>query len=237
MINFFLRLSRFFNVCSVSLTLCCGLQMKLMSSPSTKNFFVLGSGSFTRKNILTNSGYSYFIIKADIDESAIGDRNNASSASRLVVQLANAKADAILPNIPPQYRNEILLTADQVVVHNNKILEKPIDRLEAERFIKAYGSSSCSTVGSIVLTDICSGKRVSGVDTATIYFDDIPTTVINTLLDEGTVLNCAGGLMVEHPLILPYRKILHGTEESLMGLSVDLLRRLVNDFQLELSDS
>ena len=47
----------------------------------------------------------------------------------------------------------------------------------------------------------------------------------------GDVLNCAGGLMVEHPLILPYRKSIEGTEESVMGLSLELLTKLLVDLK------
>ena len=154
-------------------------------SSATNKFFVLGSGSYTRKLILTNAGYTFSILKADIDERSLGNRADASRASELVLLLANAKADAILPQIPEAYKTEILLTADQVVVHDNRILEKPKDRMEAQHFIDGYGRLPCSTVGSIVLTDIQSGKRVTGVDTATIHFDPIPQTVIDRLLDEG----------------------------------------------------
>ena len=159
-------------------------------STSTNKFFVLGSGSYTRKLILTNAGYTFSILKADIDERSLGNREDASRASELVLLLANAKADAILPNIPEAYKTEILLTADQVVVHNNRILEKPKDRIEAQHFIDGYGRLPCSTVGSIVLTDIQSGKRVAGVDTATIHFDPIPQTAIDRLLEEG-VYQCS----------------------------------------------
>ena len=156
-------------------------------SSSTHKFFVLGSGSYTRKLILTNAGYTFSILKADIDERSLGNREDASRASELVLLLANAKADAILPKIPEAYKTEILLTADQVVVHDNRILEKPKDRNEAQHFIDGYGRLPCSTVGSIVLTDIQSGKRVSGVDTASIHFDPIPQSIIDRLLDEGTL--------------------------------------------------
>ena len=153
--------------------------------PSSSKFFVLGSGSFTRKLILKNAGYTFSVIKADIDERAIGNRSDASKAADLVLLLANAKADAILSRISESFRSEVLLTADQVVVHDNRILEKPVDREEARSFIEGYSRKPCSTVGSIVLTEISSGKRVSGVDTATIFFDPIPTSVIDELLDEG----------------------------------------------------
>ena len=200
-------------------------------SAATNKFFVLGSGSYTRRLILTNAAYTFSVIKADIDEKALGDRTDASRAKELVLLLAHAKADAVLPKVPLEHQSEILLTADQVVVHEGRILEKPRNRLEAQQFIEGYGRSPCSTVGSIVLTDIATGRRVGGVDSATIYFDPIPPAIVTELLDEGEVLNCAGGLMVEHPKVLPYRRRIEGTEASVMGLSLELLDALLEELR------
>lgn len=185
---------------------------------------ILGSGSFTRKQILSEAGVSYTVVKADIDERGIGNRDSGDNAHELVLLLANAKADAILRRIgtDDNMKGKVLLTADQVVVCDNKILEKPITEEITRSYIKMYGSHPCSTVGSIVLTDISSGKRVSGVDSATILFDEIPQTVVNDLIAEGTVMQCAGGLMIEHPLVKKYIKRIDGSIDSVMGLSLNL---------------
>jgi septum formation protein len=111
-------------------------------------------------------------------------------------------------------------------VFGDQILEKPRTKEEARERIVGYGKAPCRTVGSIVLTDTISGRRVSGVDTAVIHFSPIPDDIIQELLDEGEVMHCAGGLMVEHPLVLPYRR-LEGAEDSVMGLSLSLLDSLL----------
>eukprot|EP01035_Chromulina_nebulosa_P019659 gene19659-25574_t len=192
-----------------------------MSNPD----FILGSGSYTRKQILKDAGYSYIVHKADIDEKAIGNRTDSFNVDKLVIEIATAKADNILNTI--NYSDGILLTADQVVLFNMKILEKPESLEQAREYINSYGNSFCQTVGSIVLTDINTKKRVSGYDTAKIYFEPIPSDVIESLIKEGQVLNCAGGLMIEHPLVKPFINKIEGSEDSLMGLSIDLLNRLL----------
>ena len=112
--------------------------------------------------ILTAAGYDFEIVKADIDERALGDREaiggDIERTKELVLQLANAKADAILellkndpaklPSVPGSsgpspYR--VLLTADQVVVCNNTILEKPLNEQECRAFLHMYGSHPCTT--------------------------------------------------------------------------------------------
>lgn len=193
----------------------------------SKMRIILGSGSVTRKMILTQSGYSYDMFKADIDERGLGDRSDASKASELVLLLANAKADAIISNLPSRLIGRILLTADQVVVCKDSILEKPRDADQVREFIKMYATNPCRTVGSIVLTDTATGKRVSGVDTATINFREIPLDIVESLIEKGEVFQCAGGLMIEHPMIQPYIASVEGTMESVMGLSPNLLDSLM----------
>ncbi|TQD69673.1 hypothetical protein C1H46_044796 [Malus baccata] len=62
-----------------------------------------------------------------------------------------------------------------------------------------------------------------------IYFHKIPDEIIEKLIEEGIVLKVAGGLIIEHPLILPFVKEVVGTTDSVMGLPIDLTRRLLKE--------
>lgn len=192
--------------------------------------FVLGSGSFTRKMILSRHGFRFDVIKADIDEKAIGNRSPEANPGHLVELLAHSKADAVLRKISDLGLDPkgILLTADQVVVHENHILEKPVDESEARKFISLYNGNQCSTVGSIALTDLKTKTRICGTSTATIHFRVIPDEIIDQIVAEGVCVQCAGGLMVEHELLQPYISHIDGTVDSVMGLSCDLLESLLN---------
>ena len=203
---------------------------------------ILGSGSASRRMILTNAGYEFDIVKADLDERAIGDRSKGDldNTKTLVSLLANSKADAILHNLQDQanvdkygdFLGRPLLTADQVVICNGQVLEKPLDEGEARAFMRMYGDYPCSTVGCTALTDTKTGKRVSAIDVATIYFSEIADDVIDQLISEGVVFNCAGGLMIENPLILPFLQRVEGSEESVMGISSTLLDSLFQELEL-----
>lgn len=207
------------------------LMSSTASPPFNSKFLLLGSGSSTRRAILSEAGFEFSILKADIDERAIGDRSDGSmeNARELVVELGMRKAAAILSQLPAEVRGNILLTADQVVVCNNQILEKPSDVVEAKSFIAMYKSLPCCTVGSIVLTDIRTGKQVTGVECATIFFNEIPEEVVNELLEEGDIMHCAGALMIEHQLVQPYIREIRGRIDSVMGLSIKLLEQLLTE--------
>jgi len=209
---------------------------------------LLGSASFTRKLILKEMGVNYHIVVRPIDEQAIGDRDK-DHPEDLVLTLAKAKMEHLVAEIeagrcddelPNKKDNSwIVLTGDQVVTWNGKILEKPENIQQAKEFVSGYAHSPPATVGSCVLTHLPSKLQVSGVDTATIHFrPTIPTNLIDHLLEtDAPVLSCAGGLMVEHPLVKEHIERIDGTEDSVMGLSKDLVLRLLEQLSLKLKEA
>jgi septum formation protein len=50
---------------------------------------------------------------------------------------------------------------------------------------------------------------------------------VDELLKQGDCMYCAGGLMVEHPLVVPHITRMEGTQDSIMGLSKLLVMRLM----------
>lgn len=194
---------------------------------------ILGSSSATRQAILKEMGFTFTIVTADIDEKAI----RKETAEDLVMTLAEAKAEAIMAKLAISDSGEhisdeeptLLITADQVVVHEGSILEKPADEKEARMFIEGYSRAPASTVGSVLLTNLTNGKKSAGIDKTEIYFHPIPDEVISSLIEEGSVFYCAGGLMVEHPLISPLVAAMVGSLDSVMGLPKDLTLSLIEE--------
>eukprot|EP00978_Attheya_sp_CCMP212_P026648 scaffold88115_cov40-Attheya_sp.AAC.1 len=222
---------------------------------------ILGSGSFTRKLILGEMNIPFHLLVKSIDEKSIGDR--MTDPRNLVLTLAKAKADHLVSELsksnsdltlPPATTTTnssdegwIILTADQVVIHADYegVLEKPESIEEARTFVKSYERSPPSTVGACVLTHYPSNLQVLGVDSATIHFSASQLNkynnagqedLIDQLLSDGApVLDCAGGLMVEHPLVQDCVDHLEGTQDSVMGLSKDLVWRLLSEMKEKLS--
>uniref|UniRef100_A0A2K1XYH7 Maf-like protein n=1 Tax=Populus trichocarpa TaxID=3694 RepID=A0A2K1XYH7_POPTR len=169
--------------------------------PSFK--LILGSASFSRRKILEEMGYEFTISTADIDEKSIREEKPED----LVMTLAEAK----------------------VVVYEGAIREKPASKEEAWEFIKGYSGGHAATVGSVLVTNLKTGFRKGEWDRVEIYFHEIPDEVIEKLIEEGIVLRVAGGLIIEHPLLLPYIKEVVGTTDSVMGLPKALTKKLIEE--------
>ncbi|KAL8123790.1 hypothetical protein AgCh_011693 [Apium graveolens] len=203
-----------------------------------------------RRKILGDMGYEFTIMSADIDEKAI----RMEKPEDLVVALAEAKADAIISRLKTmdEYDEDasskeptLLITADTVSTFQPEfnhafdsneaihelwtVREKPSDKKEARQFIKGYSGGQASVVGSVVVSNLTTGKRTRGWDRCEVYFHEIPDEVIDSLVEEEIMLKVAGGLTIEHPLTLPLIDTVVGSFDSVMGLSKSLAEKLIQE--------
>ncbi|XP_057524929.1 uncharacterized protein LOC130804491 isoform X4 [Amaranthus tricolor] len=202
-----------------------------MESETLPFKIILGSKSKARREIMAEMGYEFTILTADIDEKAI----RKEKPEDLVMALAEAKADAIISKlqIADKQVNDteptLLIAADTVVVYEGMIREKPSNEEEARQYIKDYSGRKASTVSSVLVTNLQTGFRKGEWDKVEILFDDISDEIIDKLIEEGAVLNVAGGLIIEHPLVLPLVKEVVGTTDSVMGLPKAVTERLIRE--------
>ncbi|KAL9449172.1 hypothetical protein AB3S75_011160 [Citrus x aurantiifolia] len=202
-----------------------------MEASATPVKIILGSSSMPRRKILAEMGYGFSVMAADIDEKSI----RKEKPEDLVMAIAEAKADAIISKLQitdsqlGNVEQTILIVADTVVVYEGVIREKPSSREEARQFIKDYSGGQCATVGSVLVTNLKTGFRKGEWDRVEIQFHEIPDEVIEKLIEEGIVLNVAGGLVIEHSLILPYVKQVVGAMDSVMGLPKAVTEKLIKE--------
>ncbi|XP_021316461.1 maf-like protein DDB_G0281937 isoform X3 [Sorghum bicolor] len=218
---------------------------------------ILGSSSVARKHILEEMGLEFQVMTADIDEKSIRRENPDDLV--MVLAEAKADAIMSRLNLADYQKEgnqpTLLITSDIVVVHEGIIREKPTTKEEARQFLKGllsakrlihnvlmhlfiiseslsspgYSGGHVSTVGSVVVTNLTTGKRLGSLDKAEVYFHDIPEEVIESLIDEGVVFRVAGGLLLEHPLTLPFVEAVVGSSDSVMGLSKEIANKLIHD--------
>lgn len=187
---------------------------------------ILGSSSKPRKKVLQDNGYQFEVMSPDIDEKGI----RSDDFYQLPLMIARAKADALISNITEPI---LLITADQVVVCHGSLHEKPRTEDEARDFLQKYSDGyPAETVSALVVTNTENGKQTKGVDIAKIYFDPIPSEVMNDFIKNGDSFFRAGGFAAESPLLQPYVKNIEGTIDSIMGMPVTLLESLIKKVEL-----
>ena len=104
---------------------------------------ILASNSPRRKEILSNAGYNLSIIPSNYDEQI----NGLNYSDKLVENCAYQKA---LDVYNQTKANEVIISADTVVVLDNIILGKPKDESEAFDILKSLSNKT-----HFVATSIC----------------------------------------------------------------------------------
>ena len=61
------------------------------------------------------------------------------------------------------------------------------------------------------------------------HFSQIPEEVVQQVVEEGTVMKCAGALMIENALLEPFIIRFDGTKDAIMGLPKNTALRLVGE--------
>lgn len=181
---------------------------------------ILGSSSHGRKTELEERGYAFEIMKPGIDEKAIRTTDNYE----LPLLLARAKLEALMPRISDQ---AIVITADQVVVCNGQLFEKPESPEEAKRFLSEYSAGHAGeTVSALVVLNTVTGKRAEGIDIAKTYYRPIPGAVMDEYILKEDPFSKAGGYFLESEILAPYLDRVEGGTDSVRGMPIHLLEKL-----------
>jgi len=183
---------------------------------------ILGSSSRWRQRILEQAGFSFKVMNPDIDEKSIRHQD----PQQLALLIARAKAEALLPQIKEP---SILITTDQVVSSHGRIFEKPESKKEVYEFYDYYAKHACETITAIVVMNTQTHQHAEGVDVAKVYHKPIPKEAADRYIEKGEIFHCAGGFQIEdeNGALDPYIEHVEGSIDSVKGLPLDLLGRLI----------
>ena len=191
---------------------------------------VLGSSSKFRRDILAKSlSQGFHMISAtlspNIDEKAIRRKD----PNELVLAIAHAKADALVGSIQSVDPPKFLVCADQVIVFDGQIREKPESEEQCKKHLQSYGLNNvpAECVTGVVVVNLSSGRRYQGVDIAVQHFKNVPDDVAYSLIAKADIMHCAGSFVVEDPLMLPFLGERKGAIDSIQGMPVVLTNELL----------
>jgi septum formation protein len=98
-------------------------------------------------------------------------------------------------------------------------------------YLTSYEHAPAQTVSAIYVLNTLNGKSAEGVDVCKQHFNRIPDDIVEQVLDKGIIFHCSGGFMIDEPLLQPYLGERAGTEDSILGLDMELLKRLMDQVQ------
>jgi len=173
---------------------------------------LLASNSPRRKELLTQLGYQFDIVKIDVDESYPSDLN----PNQIAEYVSAKKAKAFDVN-----EDEILLTSDTIVALDQKILLKPKDENEAFEMIKSLSGKihQVYTAFTIKTSDL----EISKTSKTDVEFSEISDEEIKFYINNYKPFDKAGSYGIQEWLGMAKIKNISGSFYSVMGFPVDLV--------------
>lgn len=188
-----------------------------MLSNLEKYDIVLASNSPRRRELLAELGVKYRIeVIGGIEESHPVDM----PAHKIAEYLSRQKASAY-----ELQSNELLITADTVVILDNKVLGKPADNAEACAMLQKLSGRTHSVVTGVTVTTMDSMQSFS--DEALVTFDNLSDEEINYYVDNFCPLDKAGAYGIQEWIGCVGVKNLQGSFFTVMGLPVQRLYQLL----------
>ncbi|MCL6279100.1 Maf family nucleotide pyrophosphatase [Streptomyces albidoflavus] len=190
---------------------------------------VLASASPARLGLLRQAGLAPEAIVSGVDEDAL----TADSPGALALVLAEAKAAAVA--LRPEAAGSVLIGCDSVLDLDGVALGKPADAEDATARWKAMrGRNGVLRTGHCVI-DTASGRRASATASTTVRFGEPSDEEIAAYVASGEPLHVAGAFTLDGRSA-PFIDGIDGDPGNVIGLSLPLLRRLLTELDLAITD-
>ncbi|RZF06397.1 Maf family protein [Streptomyces albidoflavus] len=190
---------------------------------------VLASASPARLGLLRQAGLAPEVIVSGVDEDAL----TADSPGALALVLAEAKAAAVA--LRPEAAGSVLIGCDSVLDLDGVALGKPADAEDATARWKAMrGRDGVLRTGHCAI-DTASGRRASATASTTVRFGEPSDEEIAAYVASGEPLHVAGAFTLDGRSA-PFIDGIDGDPGNVIGLSLPLLRRLLTELDLAITD-
>ena len=192
---------------------------------------VLGSASTGRLGVLRQAGLDPLVIVSGVDEDALVAALTGAPPARVVNELAGAKADAVVAELPAELATEcVVIGCDSMLFLDGQLCGKPGDVDTARRQWRTMaGRNGQLYTGHAVLTvrDGAVTHRLLDTGVTTVHFGSPTETDLDAYLASGEPLWVAGGFTLDG-LGGWFVDRIEGDPSNVIGLSLPLLRRMLS---------
>lgn len=171
---------------------------------------LLASSSPRRQYLMLEAGFEFTVEKPDVEE----DFPDTLPVDQVAKYLATKKAEYFRPRL----QNEIIVTADTVVIINNRILNKPQHRDEAISMLEELSGKTHR-----VMTGVCilsKEKEESFDDTTHVTFVTLTRDEVEFYVDQYKPYDKAGGYGAQDWIGMVAIEKITGSYFNVMGLPI-----------------
>jgi len=175
---------------------------------------VLGSGSPRRQELIEHLKLPYTVRVSDVEEIIPPNMN----PSAVPVYLSELKSNHLALTMND---DELIITADTIVILDDQILGKPVDRNDAYRMIKLMSGRTHQVVTGITLRT--KDRKISKSDQSEVTFLEISDEEIYWYIDNFNPMDKAGAYGIQDWIGSCKISNISGSYYNIMGLPMHLL--------------
>lgn len=150
---------------------------------------ILASASPRRKELLEQLGLQFVIIPAHIDESMFLNED----ALKYVRRLSEEKGRAIAEKYP----EHIVISADTIVVYNEEILGKPIDKADAFRMLRLLSGNTHKVITAFSIHCGINNIHITEDELTEVRFRNLSDEDIYEYIESGLPMDKAGAYGIQ----------------------------------------
>lgn len=172
--------------------------------------YILASKSQRRVNILKQVGLDFISVDSKAEEI------NSGNYSPLDVIRFNAinKSKIVAPN----YKNEIIISADTIVVLDDKILNKPDDENQAKEYLQMLSGRSHFVFTGFNIVDTASKKEIFDYEITKVYFRKLSKDEIDFYVENHKPFDKAGAYGIQDDFGCLFVEKIEGDYYNITGL-------------------
>jgi septum formation protein len=187
-----------------------------------KRKIILASSSPRRSQLLKESGFWFETVSIDFDETFPDDLHPGLVATHIATAKSRMAAHLI-------QEDQILLTADSVVVLGDRIFNKPQNEKDAYRMLATLSGKTHQVFTGVCLKD--SELEISFSGRSSVSFREFTDSEIRWYIDRYQPYDKAGSYAVQEWIGLCKISNIEGTFANIMGLPTDLVYEGLKHFK------
>lgn len=183
--------------------------------------YILASSSPRRRELMKEITPKFLVCPSNIDENSPRD----FSIREKVAFVARNKGLSILEKYP----EDLIISADTIVVINNQIIGKPVDKEDAKRILRLLSGNKHEVLTAFTI--FYKHKEISDIVSSFVYFNKMSEQTIEEYVESLSPLDKAGAYGVQDNEKYHFIDKVVGSIKNVIGFPVEEIKEAIRKIE------